>query len=83
MSACVVVGASGTLEFASDPVTTCPGYVLLDASEYTLQTTLANLVAVPDVSDFAALWAFGFTLPLSLAVVAYCVGSIRAPVNRR
>ncbi|MFT3847863.1 MAG: hypothetical protein QM739_04055 [Propionivibrio sp.] len=83
MATCAVLNASGALELTSDPVSACAGYVLLDASEYTLQTTMAGLVAMPDASDVGAVFAIGFSIPITLALIGWAVGSVLSPIGRR
>lgn len=81
MAACAVI-ANGAITLTADPVGSCPGYVLQDAAEYMLNSTLAGLVARPDVAEFAAVWAAGFILPISLALVGWACGAVMSPLRR-
>jgi len=63
------------------PVDSCPGFVVLDATEYTGSIVLADLFAIPLTADLSSAWAAGFTLPLVVYLSAWALGCVVNFVN--
>ncbi len=76
-----VVNILGVLTVTSDPIETCPGWVLLDAATYTAQPTLTDIFAMPVSTDLAEMWAVGFSLPLTMYLVAWALGVVVNFIN--
>lgn len=82
MAACVIETA-GVLTLTTDSISTCTGYVLLDALEYSDYPTLSNIFAMPLSTDLAEMWAVGFSLPLIVYLSAWALGTVVNFINSK
>lgn len=75
MAQCVVFqGAS--LVATVDAPEACPGYLLLQTTEYTNAMSLAQGLQVPAQDQLSAAFALGFILPATCFVVARVIRSL-------
>lgn len=81
MAICVVFDASGLATFPGTAPTSCAGYVLIDSTEYQAQSLVDSVLGIPDPSYLAAAWGAGFLLPMTVALVAYCVAAVKSPFS--
>lgn len=84
MAVCVLQDdMTGHFYPATDPMDTCPGWALLEASEYTDFPTLIDVFTIPAASDLGEMWAVGFSLPLIIYLTAWGYGVAVKFINQR
>lgn len=79
MAICVTFNSKGEALFPGTAPTACPGYVLIDSTEYQAQSLIDAVLGIPDSSYLAAAWSAGFLLPMTVALAAYCVRAVVSP----
>lgn len=70
---CVHVDASGYLVPSVAPMAECTGFALLDSSEWLLSGAMWTL---PSYNDLAYVWLAGFSIPVTLFLISWCIGSL-------
>ena len=80
MAVCVEI-VRRIVQISTFPVDSCPGFILLDATEYTGGLVLADLFAIPPSAELSSAWAAGFSLPLIIYLSAWALGVVVNFVN--
>jgi hypothetical protein len=76
MSQCVTLNADGTLTSTGQPVESCAGYVLVDATEHANMSFLATLFQWPE-TNVVGTWLVGaFAFVVVCNVAGSMVGSV-------
>lgn len=70
---CVHVDTAGYLVPSLDPMAECTGFALLDSSEWLLSGAMWTL---PSYNDLAYVWLAGFSIPVTLFLISWCIGSL-------
>lgn len=82
MATCVVVDAiTNALIATSTAVDSCTTYVVMDASTYHSQPTLAEVFAMPVAGDMQSMWMLGFGLPVICYLVSWAYQTVIAMFN--
>ena len=77
MAICAALNASGqVIQQAATALNDCTGFVLLDKADWLQYGMVQGLITIPSGAEFAALWAAGFVVPVTLGLIAYCVGQL-------
>jgi hypothetical protein len=77
MAVCVIIDTSGAIvSQANTAISACPGFVLLDKTEYVNTALAEQIFAVPTSDDLGAAFGWGFTTPMILGLVAWSVALI-------
>lgn len=74
MAICATVDGSGIVHAAANiPLNECSSFVLLDKSDWIGNGLVQGLTTIPAGEDFAALWAAGFIVPMTIGLIAWAV----------
>lgn len=77
MAYCAVLDvANGYVKVTATAIDACTSYVVLSGADFSSLNLAQSLVSVPTGSDFAILWAAGFSLPVTIGLIAWCVASV-------
>lgn len=71
-SACASVLIDGTVVVNTIPINQCTGYVIVDSADYGGST----IWQVPEIADLSAIWALAFSLPMSIFLISWSIGSV-------
>lgn len=69
---CVVIDGSGYVVSVSVAVNDCTSFVLLDSSDWVSN----SIWAIPPIADVSAIWALAFSLPMSIFLISWAIGSV-------
>jgi len=83
MAVCVEFDLAGVPVLSAFPVGSCPGFILLDATEYTGGIVLSDLFAIPLSVELSSAWVAGFTLPLVVYLSAWALGVVVNFINTK
>jgi hypothetical protein len=81
MATCLEVVGSAVQVAAVQPanIADCPGFVALSAVEWvqvSVVPAFSQVFSVPLVAELTQAWFIGFTVPMTLALVAWAVGLV-------